>query len=232
MIDEPDFGTAGPPCDLWDQDCPPGNKCISAERDSAAWGATRCSPIVESPLAVGEPCVVAGVDDSLVDECEAGAMCSYSGSSPGGVCQAFCLGTEATPTCADPCSACVISDTTLAFCTGFCSPLAQDCDGTRMCVAYASAFLCAPDVSDDLGAPGDPCLFINVCDPGSYCADRFAIPGCKTDGCCTPFCDVDAPDTCGSALPGTQCTPLFEPGHGVEGCLADQRIVGVCVVPS
>ncbi len=233
VIHEPDVGEAGAPCDLWTQDCPPGHKCISALRNGT-WDATRCSPIVDEPRAVGEPCVVAGVDDSLVDECEARAMCWHaaSGDDSGPVCHALCLGTYASPTCADPCSDCIISDPTLAFCAAPCSPLAQDCGAGQSCVAWVSSFVCTNDISGDLGAASDACARVNACDPGTHCAAASSVPGCDAERCCTPFCDLDAPDTCGALLPGPDCVPFFAPGQGLEQCLVDDRRIGVCALPS
>ena len=54
--------TAGDTCDLWEQDCPEGEKCNPWANDGgASWNALRCVPIDPNPDGVGEPCTVSGI---------------------------------------------------------------------------------------------------------------------------------------------------------------------------
>ncbi len=55
----PDGGGSVIACDLWSQDCPPGEKCMPWANDGGnTWNATRCTPIDDDPRSVGEPCTV------------------------------------------------------------------------------------------------------------------------------------------------------------------------------
>ena len=66
---------------------------------------------------------------------------------------------------------------------GVCNPLdPMACEDGTGCYAVGDLFHCAPDASADGGAPGDPCEFINACDPGSFCGNAAGVPvsGSKT----------------------------------------------------
>ena len=46
----PDGGGISFECDLFEQDCPPGEKCMPWANDGGgAWNATRCSPVADNP---------------------------------------------------------------------------------------------------------------------------------------------------------------------------------------
>jgi hypothetical protein len=63
-------------CDLWKQDCPPGEKCMPWANDGGgSWNATRCTPLAEDPRQPGEPCTVEGSGVSGRDDCDIRAMC-------------------------------------------------------------------------------------------------------------------------------------------------------------
>jgi len=86
-----------------------------------------------------------------------------------------------------------------------CRPLLSDCPPGEGCYAVRHSFACAPDASDDAGAFGDPCEFVNACDPGSVCVNPDDVSECaeRAAGCCTPFCDVNNPSCPGA----TSCQP-------------------------
>ncbi len=199
-----------------------------ANDGGGAWNATRCSPIAENPGAPGEPCTVEGSAVSGIDSCELGAMCwAVDSTTLQGVCVAMCIGSPAEPTCEDPDSTCTINgEGSIIVCLPTCDPLGSDCQPGQVCVPQQDDFQCVPDASGPMGAAGDPCEFINVCDPGLGCFPAELTPGCLGGaGCCTAYCNI------GDAMPpcqdGQQCLPYYTPGSAPDG-LED---LGVCGVP-
>lgn len=86
-----------------------------------------------------------------------------------------------------------------------------------------------------MGALGEPCEFINVCDPGLFCALASYVPDAVVHdcgggpGCCTPYCDAMAADPC--PQPGyeaAECIPWFDEGEAPP-CYSG--VVGACVIP-
>lgn len=229
-----DGGTIRDECDVWTQDCPRGEKCMPWANDGGGrWNATRCSPIDPNPHDVGESCTVEGSGVSGIDDCVLGAMCFYVDESNEGECIAFCEGNEAEPTCDDACTYCNITgEGILTLCLPSCDPVAQDCDPGQGCYPANDRFTCAPDDGGAAGAVGEPCEFLNVCDPGTFCADTTLLPACEDDvGCCTPLCDAEEPDTCEQVMPGTVCVPWWEEGQEREQACLETGTVGACLLP-
>ncbi len=227
------FGDCSPmfECDLFLQDCPDGEKCMPWANDGGnVWNATRCSPIDSDPAAVGEPCMVKGGPASGLDTCDQGAMCwDLDLDTLEGTCTAFCLGTPENPTCKDPNAQCATEEeTALALCLPLCDPLLQDCAGGQACYPVEAFSLCVPDRSGEWGAPGDPCEYLDVCDPGNVCLDAAAVPMCEDAlGCCSPLCDLTDPMP--PCPPGQVCAPWYEgivipAGYEYED-------VGACTLP-
>jgi len=219
-------------CDIWIDDCPPGQKCMPWANDGGnSWNATKCTPIAEQPNGVGEPCTVEGSGVSGIDDCAARAMCwDVDPETNEGTCIAFCNGSEAAPTCGDPCSSCTVwNEGVLILCLPICDPLVQDCSEGMACQAYEDTFVCSPDSGSELGAAGDQCEFYNVCDPGLFCGDAARVPGCLgAIGCCTPFCDaLGAGDEC-AVFPETECIPWFDEGEAPP-CFSTE--IGGCLLP-
>jgi hypothetical protein len=216
-------------CDLFLQDCPEGDKCMPWANDGGAvWNATRCSPIDPDPGAVGEPCMVEGGPTSGVDDCDRGAMCwDVSLDTLEGTCTAFCVGTPDDPTCEDPNAQCATAERTgLALCLPIGDPLLQDCAEGQGCYPVQAYFLCVPDRSGDMGAPGDPCEYLDVCDPGRACLEAAAVPMCEgATGCCSPLCDLTDPMP--PCLPDQVCLPWYEAGMAPAG----YENVGACALP-
>lgn len=232
IVSEPDLGSNAITCDVWGQDCPPGEKCTPYSRDGGnAWDAVRCSPIADDPKAPGEACTVVDGGQSGIDDCERGAMCwSVDFETNLGECVERCHGSPGNPLCSDPCTRCSIfsSDWILALCLPDCDPLAQDCGPGQACYLAAGALQCVPYYADEPGLPGDPCDFPFVCDPGNTCLPAAMVPGCAgATGCCAPFCDANTTNTCDALLPGTSCVPLFDRAEGPEACLGI-GVIGVC----
>ncbi len=103
-----------------------------------------------------------------------------------------------------------------------CHPLQQDCPEGDACYGVQEGFACAPDASGLEGAEGDPCEFINVCDPGLQCVAAELLPSCFGSSCCTPFCDLSGGGECND--PETECVAYYPEGEAPPG-LED---VGLC----
>lgn len=215
-------------CDSYLQDCPDGEKCNPWANDGgSAWNALGCFPVDPAPNVPGEPCSVEGSGVSGVDTCEVGAMCwDVDDETNIGVCIALCDGSPDMPTCAPAGTSCAISnEDSLNLCLPGCDPLLQNCVDGQGCYPLDDVFLCAPDASDEGGANGEFCGFLNACDPGLTCLIESAFgPGCF-DSCCSPFCDITAP-SCIEA--GHECLPFFEEGQAPPEFVD----LGVCSVPA
>ena len=228
FIMNPDGGGVSHQCSLWDQDCPPGQKCnVWANDGGGAWNATKCVPIVDDPGEPGDPCTVEGSAVSGIDTCEEGAMCwDVVVETNEGTCVSYCMGSENNPVCADPDQICS-GGREFALCLPLCCPLEQDCPREQdACIPVNDGFLCTYDASGDLGAFADPCEYVNDCDPGLACLDGERVPGCDHYGCCTSFCGVGSA-SCQLLDDAMDCIPWYDDGeapHGFED-------VGVCLLP-
>jgi hypothetical protein len=235
FIIRPDGGGSTFECDLEAQDCAPGWKCMPySSQGGSWWDATACFPVDPDPVGLGEPCEWEGSPWSGIDDCGFAQMCWSFEPGDGGVCKGLCLfetpGDWNTVTCEDPAAVPFVGcQDCFCWCETQCDPLAQDCAGSQACVASADMFMCVTDASGDMGAYGEPCEFLNACDPGLMCANAESVPGCESGvGCCTPFCDVTEPNACPGAVEGQECMPWYEPGSAPQG----YENVGVCALPT
>ncbi|MFY0532131.1 hypothetical protein [Nannocystis pusilla] len=89
------------------------------------------------------------------------------------------------------------------------------------------SFLCVLDASGDEGQAFDGCEFANACDPGLSCLDPELAVECDpmSTGCCVPFCDISAPNTCPGQ--GQECISWYEDVPALPGL----ENVGVCSLP-
>ncbi len=220
-------GDITPECDVFEQNCPDGEKCTPWANDGgSSWNATRCAPIVDDPDQPGEACVVEGSPASGIDSCDLGSMCWNVDTDTGtGTCISHCMGAPNAPTCADANTICSINgDGVLALCLPTCDPLlfVDACPNDEVCTPYNSTFFCTPDGSAEGGAAFDACEFVNACDPGNVCINPAAAQACDPGGtgCCLPWCDLSAPDCPGD----TTCFPWFEEGGVPPG----GELIGVC----
>jgi hypothetical protein len=165
------------------------------------------------------------------DDCDAGLFCfDVDLETNVGECYEMCTGDESEWFCSDACATCTISGSgVLNLCLSQCDPLAPDCDEGDACYPFHDdAFVCTSDVGGESGGIGEPCEFINVCDPGLVCLGKDNLPACDgASGCCSPVCDTSVVDTCDAIMPGTACTPWF--GDDASRCANTN--VGVCAAP-
>lgn len=222
-------------CDIWQQDCPSGEKCMPWANDGGtSWNSTICTPIGADPGQPGDPCVTEGGGVSGTDSCDQAAMCwDVDGETGEGVCVSMCQGSEGNPLCDDPTTSCVIAnDGVLVLCLPACDPLLQDCSDGQACYVGDNAFVCVPDASGpDLGSFGDACEFTNACDPGLLCVSGGSVPGCLSGQCCSEFCDLNAPDpdaSCTGVGDGQMCIGVFDEGEAPPGT----EDFGFCAIPA
>jgi hypothetical protein len=229
FITPPDGGGGTKQCDVWTQDCPPGEKCMPwADNGGSSWNATKCSPVDANPAKEGDPCTVEGSAVSGIDNCDVGLLCWYFDENNNGTCIDMCKGTPEAPFC-DMGQVCDVSnDGVLILCLETCDPLVQSCPNGQICFFDGvDNFICDFDASGDGGMYGDPCAYINVCDYGLFCATPEAVPGCEgADGCCSPYCDLSQPNTCPGQ--GQECVPWYSEGMAPPG----QENIGACAVPA
>ncbi len=212
-------------CDIWAQDCPEGEKCAPTGEQGGAYDSTKCVPIDDNPAQSGDTCGVQDHPVSGEDSCDLGLLCwDVDPDSLEGVCVDMCQGSPDNPVCSEPETACLIAnDGVLILCLDTCDPLAQNCPDEQGCLFFNNNFQCVP-LADDI-PNGDECEFVNVCVEGSACIGAESFPGCGGLGCCSPFCEVDAPVVC--PAPGMECVPWFEQGEAPPG----YEDVGVCALP-
>jgi hypothetical protein len=231
----PDGGSIEHECNLWGQDCPEEHKCMPWDNmGTGSWNATRCTALHPNPAQVGDECSVEGTGVSGIDNCEAASMCwAVDPETNTGTCVSFCSGTEANPSCDDPGTTCSITNGgALILCLPACDPLAQECPDGQACYGVSGSFICAPNAAaPDGGTYGSPCAFLNVCNPGLFCASPDGVPGCQAaEGCCSEFCslsDEAGADQCQGAAGGQGCVPWFEEGQALPGF----EDIGACFIP-
>lgn len=226
FIIEPDSEGYGNECDVFAQDCPPGQKCAwTALVGGSYWDVTTCVPLARDPLPDGSPCTY-DLDAAFdgIDECGPAAMCVEAYFEPGdwdgqATCQSLCKGSGEYPYC-DPGMICV-GGRTLWLCMPICDPLAQDCPVGQRCDLYGPATLCTWDWPDEPRVEiGEPCDVAQQCDLGSTCL-QAATPACARSSCCTPFCDLADPQA-KCPIPGQKCLAPYDWGQ------LDQPSLGVC----
>jgi hypothetical protein len=218
-------------CDPYAQDCPAGEKCLPyATMGGPAADSTRCSPVPAMPAQYGEHCVVSSRGASGQDSCDVGLVCSLvDAATLEGTCRELCKCGPNEGQCFEAPADCgIFNGGALPICLPHCDPLVPICGATETCVpTRLSAFpVCAADASGDAGVALDVCEFVNACDPGLWCLPAAFVPGCMGDACCTPVCDLEAPDC--TAVAGTGCEPWYAAGEAPDRAL--ERL-GVCRTP-
>lgn len=220
-------------CDPFVQDCPDGQKCAAWDSSNGgAWDSTKCVDVMGTGQH-GDPCTAEG-GGSGVDDCAKGVMCWDLNEEGVGTCIELCTGSPEDPMCDPPGTTCVIgNDGVLNVCLPQCDPLLQDCPDGDLCIGEGEGFVCAWDASDGMAPAGTPCEFINVCNPGLFCASSqfYPDPNCVDSlGCCTQFCDLQNGNAdCAGLLDGmAECVAWFEMGMAPP----QFENVGGCGIPS
>ncbi len=230
FIDCKDGGTPDTnECDIWAQDCPEGEKCMPWANDGGgSWNALKCSPIGPNPGQSGDECTVEGSAVSGIDSCDLGLLCWFVDDMNMGSCLDQCTGSVDAAMCPGGTVCDITNEGVLTLCLPTCDPLLVNCKDGEICFysGQAGNFICDFDGSGEAGAYGDPCEFINVCDPGLFCANPDAVPGCNANGCCSEYCDLNEPNTCAGMDDGQECVAWFEMDAppGLDH-------VGACAIP-
>ena len=215
-------------CDIFAQDCAPGQKCAPwAEGGGSSWNATKCVDITGDG-APGEPCTAPEGGIAGIDDCALGVFCWDVDENNQGTCVAMCTGTFDAPVCPPPTQCALTGEGVLALCLPECDPLIQDCLEGDLCVPEGDGFGCALDASGDEGQVNDPCEFPNSCDKGLTCIESTAASiACdpKVIGCCQPFCEFPG-SPCQN--PDQECVQWFDPMQIPPGF----ENIGVCAIPS
>jgi hypothetical protein len=211
-------------CDLFAQDCPPGQKCSFFSEDLTHDNnpVQICVPLAPDPQPPDALCHFNEPGMGL-DDCALGSYCMpyFSDGAGASVCVALCGGSLNAPICPDK-HDCVIQDSPEYWCQFSCDPLLQDCaDGLACdlghCHPTSPGFFDRP--------PGSPCGDSpSPCAPMSTCAPAEFVPDCPEEYCCTQVCDLEAPDPC--ILPGQSCQP---PDEHFQEFLPEGE--GVCSLP-
>ena len=212
-------------CDIFEQDCPEGEKCtVWANDGGSAYNDTRCVPVSDSPAQAGQACTMEGGPTSGIDDCDYGTMCwGVDERTLAGRCVGFCTGSLDNPLCGEG-FVCSATTGPLAMCLPQCNPLALDCPfEDEVCIPFGDDWMCAPQETNSL--PGEACEFSNACAPSSACIEANDVPGCVGNaGCCSSVCDLASPDPSAACLPGQTCVPWWDPALAPEG----YEDVGIC----
>ena len=224
-------------CSTYLKDCPEGYKCMPRAIGDTSWNDTECVPVAEDPGGPGDPCTYLGDPLMGIEDCDANSICFYvDPETLMGTCYEMCGNSEQEPTCEDECAVCVITgDGIFSWCEVVCDPLAPSCLPGQVCVpssnTYDHDFLCVPDASAPGTEIGSSCEATNACPAGMVCLDDAEVPGCTGVRCCSPVCDPEAVvDPCPGMLPGSVCTPWYQPGEGPPAaCIGGPS--GACMVP-
>lgn len=231
-----DMGKAPLSCDLITQACPEGQKCNPSGfgTGNPLTGEAICVPLEPLAKPLKTPCSLLGDYLDGTDDCELGAVCVSNGDDTG-ECKKICvvdtdpaIFCEPEEECYDPgCLNCF-----WGLCTRPCDPREPESCPRRLCLPSGhTTFTCFPDQSRDEGQQGDPCEFLNVCDPGLLCLDGSQVFGCPEDtaSCCSAFCSTDKPDPCPHQENGMKCVPWFAES---EMPLPQQANLGICSLPT
>ena len=232
---DPDTGNGAVECDIWAQDCvDEATKCMPYDHNgNNQWSGTKCFPLSPDAKEVGDTCTVESSGVSGIDDCIEGAMCwDVDPTTLTGVCTAFCIGSPAEPSCADPNKVCAIyNDGVLIVCLDQCDPLLQDCPEDNQCLLNngRDGFICVTDASQEgQGNPGDPCEGGNACQKGNMCLSAEILPSCTSMYCCSELCDINEPNTCAQMAEGSECLPIWAEG---ESGPPEWTHVGWCMLP-
>jgi hypothetical protein len=209
------------------QGCPNGEKCVPYASTSSWWDSNKCVPVTGNQTA-GEPCSYAGFVEAT-DDCDATSSCWNAREVEGelvGTCHSFCTGTEELPECPQDYECLLEIHSAVTLCFPTCDPVVQDCPNEIGCYWSGIAFICTASLELPGVSPGQPCGYVNDCEPGSLCLDASVMPDCMGSACCGSLCDLEIGDAQCAAVLGTTCVPFWEQGMAP----VDSEHVGICIV--
>lgn len=231
-----DAGPIAAECDPYTPgSCPMGQKCsvvLHGAGSDTATIAFECVPSPARPRGEGVLCGRFGFDaidgtpaatgdTDLTDDCQQGLFCFTDAGGRFNRCQQLC-GADGI-TCPDR-NFCLTLNSEPPF--GLCRR-ASDCDPVFQtgCAPGEGCYLIGSTTGDLLGtcftfsaedggtgAPGEPCMFIDTCQPGSQCyPEILGDGGVGMDRRCRPFC-ATGPTMLPDAGPGTDAGPAPDAG--------------------
>lgn len=141
-----DAGGGSVECDVWDQDCPDGEKCVPWSNDGGEdLNATRCVPVDPRADGIGDPCLVEGSPTSGLDTCEEGALCwDVDEETLEGHCVPMCQGNTQTPQCPEGLTCAAGPGGLLTLCLPSCDPRQDDCAPEETCTDVSHGPVCIP----------------------------------------------------------------------------------------
>ena len=136
----PDAGSSPIECDLQQEDCPEGQKCMPWANDgSSMWNATKRVPVDPAPVPVGEACEAPGGGLTGIDNCEKHVMC-FEVQGNTGICRAMCD----SGTCPADFNCFIGNDEVLQLCLPACDLNMPDCPPAHTCLPVLGGGVCAP----------------------------------------------------------------------------------------
>ncbi|MEM7158776.1 MAG: hypothetical protein AAF799_38395 [Myxococcota bacterium] len=211
-------------CEIGSLDCLDGDKCVPWANDGgSAWNASRCTPVVERPGSVGDPCTMDGSPVSGVDTCDRASMCwGVDPETLEGTCRIFFGAQAIVPDCDAAHECVVLNEGYVPLCLLPCNPLQPDACGEGEECRFATdsdGLYCLPEVGGQILGNSRDCVD-QTCSPAELCAPAKLLPSCEVEGCCTPWCDITDPgadEACAALDPERSCLPFYADGKAPEG---------------
>lgn len=215
-------------CDVWKQDCGSNQKCVPWDYagSGVCCDGTRCVPLDEAPIAIGDACVPDQMWPRPEDDCELGAICLYVGELDSGQCTALCTGDASDAMCAAGTQCILWADDALFYpCAIECDPYGEPCPAGVACAAD-SLFgpVCDPFPGGVESGYASACTSAFDCAPGYLCLDwgiwnatGATCPGGDYD-CCVPWCQ-ELGEPCPDSASGQECVdwPFVAQEYGFCG---------------
>lgn len=213
----------------------PLRKCMPWAESMGPPTETRCCPLSDSPVSVGDRCEIQDHIASCLDNCPAGSICIADDvDTLTGYCQDFC-DTQNQDSCGanQLCRATFDNNdsfVTVPVCAQRCDPLQQDCAALGwegwLCQPTGPTspeFFCHQPTGPTPRVEFEECMIPSDCSPGLSCLTGTNVLGCEDlNRCCTSYCDTTAEDSCNN---GNACISLDSEVPGSES-------VGLCANPA
>lgn len=212
FICEPDLGPIPDTCDVVDQDCPAGQKCVwYAPPGGLRRDAARCIEVTGAGEPF-DPCTLpTGIGLEITDDCGPESFClEVYGTADHGYCAPFFDDVEGCDAYPGSYPAFENGSDFPAACLHYeCQPmLPEGCPDGLQCTFYPAwlyGSLMCWNVPPEDDLPLSAACDYGQCGQGQLCAPTQWLPDCTDDRCCTQWCDLGAP-ACDT--PGTVCEPF------------------------